>query len=133
MHSSRMRAAGSLTVSHSIWWGVCMPCTPPAMHAPRPCMPPTMHAPCHAHPHHACPFHACPFPCHACPLPCMPHHTPCHACPLPHAPPAMHVPCHGHPLPCMPPYHAYRPTMHAPCGQTDTCKNITFANFVCQW
>ena len=23
-------------------------------------------------------------------------------------------------------------TMHAPpCGQTDTCKNITFANFVC--
>ena len=22
---------------------------------------------------------------------------------------------------------------HPPCGQTDTCKNITFANFVCGW
>ena len=22
---------------------------------------------------------------------------------------------------------------HPPCGQTDTCENITFANFVCGW
>ena len=75
-----------------------------------------MHAPCHT----------CPLPCippttHA-PLPCMP--PPCtpptmHA-PLPHMPPAMHAPHHAHPLPRTP-----------PCGQTDTCENITFANFVC--
>ena len=27
--------------------------------------------------------------------------------------------------------HALRQTPPPPCGQTDTCKNITFANFVC--
>ena len=40
----------------------------------------------------------------------------CHACP-----PAMYAPtCHACPLPCM-----------LLCGQTDTCENITFTNFVC--
>ena len=62
---------------------------------------------------------------HAC-LPAM--HAPRHACPpLPHMPPAMHAP---------PAIHA--PSMHtplshmppSPCGLTDTCKNLTFANFV---
>ena len=62
---------------------------------------------CHAHP---------PLPCHAC-LPAT--HAPHHARPpATHAPPAMHAPlCHAYPPPS--------------CGQTDTCKNITFANFVC--
>ena len=46
-------------------------------------------------------------------IPCMP---PCHTCPW-HTckPPTMHAPCGT----CR------------PCGQTDTCENITFANFVC--
>ena len=49
--------------------------------------------------------------------------APCHACP-----PAMHAPHHA----CTP-HHTHTPAMHAPppCGQTDTCKNITFTNFVC--
>ena len=112
-----------------------------------PCMPPAMYAPCHAH-----------TPAMHTPLPCMPPamHTPHHTCPpamhaaLPHMPPAMHTPCHAHPLPCMPramhtppamytPLPCTPPTMHAPYhshhpppprGQTETCKNITFANFV---
>ena len=122
MHSSRMRTArcsGHLSSDER----------PPAMHTP----------------------------CHANPLPCTPPaiHTPCQACPLPCMPPAMHAPTihgtssHAHPTPlpwmspsCMP------PTMHAPCHapsshahtppcmpplhrQRDTCKNMTFANFVC--
>ena len=69
MHSSRMRTAHSLTISHSI---------------------------CHACPHHAHPL-PCMLPCHSCPLPCMPpttHAPPHHACP-----PAMHTPCHACPLP----------------------------------
>ena len=75
-----------------------------------PCMPAAMHAPTTHYPP--------PPPCmphhHACHLPCMPppHHacSPCHACL-----PATHAPCHACP----------------PSGQTDTCENITFANFVC--
>ena len=31
---------------------------------------------------------------------------------------------------CPPPK---QPHMSPLCGQTDTCKNITFANFVCKW
>ena len=97
MHSSRMRTACSLTVSH----GICHTCPNPAMHAPLPCMPPTMHTP----------------------LPCTPYHT--------------------HPLPCTLLHHTcpttakHAPTMHAPLPRTppslwtDTCENITFANFVC--
>ena len=129
MHSSRMHTTCSLTVSRSICQGgMC----PPAMHTPLPCMsllpsmPSTMHTP----------HHTCPPAIHALlphmPLPCIP---------LPHMPSAMHAPCHTHPLPCMPPLpcmspcHAHPPScippaMHAPHGQTDTCKNITFANFV---
>ena len=103
MHSCRMRTTRSLTISPYLV--VC------AMYAPLPCM---------------------------SPLPNMPPtmHAPCHACPLPHMPPAMHplpcTPCHAFPPPCMPPCHAHtHPATHAllpctpPCGQTDTCKNIT--------
>ena len=97
----------------------CIPvgCVPPA-HWPHlvvsgtqvPChtWPPAIHAPCYAWPHYACP-------------PAI--HNPCHACPPPCMPPDTHTP--AMPLPCMPPCH------NPPCGQTDTCKNITFANFVC--
>ena len=60
MHSSRMRTARSLTISHSICHAhphharplPCMhppPCTPPGMHAPLPHMPP-MHPPPHTPP-----------------------------------------------------------------------------------
>ena len=125
MHSSRMRIARSLTISPYLvvfappHHAHPLPCTPPTMHAP-----PAIHAPYHAHPScHVCPCHACPLPhmppaMHA-PLPCMPFH---HACPLhdtcppaTHAPPAMHAPHHTHPT----------------CGETHTCKNITFTNFIC--
>ena len=86
----------------------CVPSTSmaasPAMHAPPPT--PTKHAPCHAHPSHTCPTH------HACPLPCM--------SPAKHAP-AMHSP-----------HHTCPPAMHAPCGQTDTCENITFPQLLLQ-
>ena len=74
-----------------------------------PCTPPTtMHAPAN----HTWP----PATMHA------PHG---HACPLqPHTPPP--------PQPRMSPATMHPPaTRHAPRGQTDTCKNITFANFVC--
>ena len=117
MHSSRVRTTRSLTVS------------PYSIVFARGCVwhvPSTTHAP-----HCACPLPCMP-PCHTCPLPHMP---PCHTCPLCHAcPPATHAP-----LPCMPPTmhalcHAWPPChAHSPCGQTDTCKNITFANFVCRW
>ena len=89
--------------------------------------------------------------CHACPPPlsCT---VSFHACPLPFKPPATHAPVrhaplsHTPPSPWMPllsrtPSHHSRPppfVTHAPfathahpCGQTDTCENITFANFVC--
>ena len=56
MHSSRMRTACSLIISHSICHARlpamhthCHAC-PPATHAPLPCMPPCPHAPHHAHP-----------------------------------------------------------------------------------
>ena len=116
MHSSRMRTARSLTVSRSICWGVCMP---PAMHAPchthpLPCMPPTL--PCTPPPLPHTPHpppHMPPNPPHACPLP----H--CHACPQRTCPPPLpHTPSHG---------HAHPP----PWTDRHTCKNITFANFVC--
>ena len=105
MHSSRMRTARSLTISHSICCGTH---APPAMHAPL----------CHTHPLPLMPPMPHMPPCHAHLLPCMPPtmHTPHHACPPPcmppvtHAPPAMHDPCHACPLP-----HA----MHAPLW-TDT-------------
>ena len=93
MHSSRMRTARSLTISHSICHA-CPPChtclpTPPATHAPH-----------HAHP-----------------LPCMPlPYTPparyapnaMHT-PLPCTPPTMHTPPPHMPPPCMPPCHAHPP------------------------
>ena len=122
MHSSRMRTARSLTVSHRKNHA----CPPPQKHA---CLPrKTTHSPPS---NHTRPLEQ---PCmppqsnHTCPpleQPCMPHQSN-HAC-LPHEP---------HMLP--PPPGA---TMHAPPKQphmpppmdrmTDTCKNITFANFVC--
>ena len=104
IHSSRIRTAHC---------SGCLSC-----HA---CPPPT-HVPCHT----------CP-PCHICLLSCMP--------PAMHAP-STHAPCdacphHACPPPCMPPathtlFNACPSTMHTPfpCGQTDTCENITFANFV---
>ena len=123
------------------------PCTPPrSNHAhplEQPRMPPrvTTHAPPqsnHTCPpprsNHACPQsnHACPQSNHACPL-----GATMHTCP-PGA--TMHAPLgattHAPPeQPCMPP----RATMHAPPEQpmppldrmTDTCKTITFANYVC--
>ena len=55
IHSSRIRTARSLTVSHSI----CHT-HPPAMHAPCHACPPAMHAPCHTHPL------PCMHPCHTC-------------------------------------------------------------------
>ena len=49
--------------------------------------------------------------------------------PPPHTPPTMHTPCNI----CPPPFTMHIPfAMHAPlhhaspCGQTDTCENITF-------
>ena len=137
MHFSRMHTARSLTVSCSICLGGCVAChacpppPPPAcMHpchtCPLPCMPPAMDAP------HACPPHM---------PPCMPT---CHTCPPPHMPPTIHAPHHTHPPtmyapchvcapPCRP--HATHTPWHIcplpPCGQTDICKNLTFANFVC--
>ena len=153
MHSSRMRTARSLTVSRSIFWGVhhthaphhaCpLPCTPPATHAPHHKHPPAMHAHCHACP----PTMHVPYATHTPP----PHMLPCHTCPLPCTPPAMHkplpcmlpchaCPCHVHPShafppPRIPPCHTFLPPP-PPCmlshGQTDTCKNITFANFICR-
>ena len=109
-----------------------LPCTPPTMQAPTmhtpchacplPCMPPAMHAPPPCMPLPPC--HTCPPATHA-PLPHMP---PCHTCPpAMHAPPPCMPPCHACPLPHTSPCHARLP----PCGQKDTCKNITFANFVC--
>ena len=127
MHSSRMRSARSLTVSRRI---LCMPptpqpCMPPHNHAP----PVTMHAPwqpCTPPPSN----HAPPATTHAPQQPRMPpatmHAPGNHTCP----PATMHAPWQ----PCTPPSnHTSPPSNHArpPCGQTDTCKNITFANFVC--
>ena len=106
MHSSRMHTARSLNVSHSICWQCACHTCPPSHHTcPPPHMPLVTHAPL-----------ACMLPCHAC-------HPVKHA-PLPCTSLAMHAPCHA----AWPPCHAW-----PPCGQTDTCKNITFANFVCGW
>ena len=133
MHSSRMHNAHSLIVSRCIscLYPLCHTCPPPSSRMPPlPCTPPfVMHAPCcHAYPYLPCmaPLSPCmPFPFamhaplyHTClPLPCIP--------PSPHIPPfTMHVPlCHVCPT-----------SNHAcpPCGQADTCKNITVANFVCE-
>ena len=80
----------------------------PAMHTALPCMSPAMHTV----------------------LPCMPPAT--HA-PAMHAP-ARHAPLpHTHPSPWIPPFATHAPfaTYAHPCGQKDTCENITFANFVC--
>ena len=124
MHSSRMRTARSLTVSHRIcqgghvWHARPLPCTPPTIttHVPLPCMPhlphmpPTaIHAYCHAR-----------TPAMHTPLPCKP---PCHAhpplpCKFPamhthamYAPPAMHAPRHT----CPPAMHAPSPPHMPPC------------------
>ena len=59
MHSSRMRTAHPLTISHSICWGGMhgthappppTPCTLPTTHASWYACPPAMHAPCHTRP-----------------------------------------------------------------------------------
>ena len=149
MQSSRMRTACSLTVSRSICHACPpLPCMPPC-HACLPTMhaSPAMHTLCHA-----CSLPCMPLPCMLllpCPLPCTPlpctpsamqppvTHT-CHACPLlpcisrcqtcplPHTSPTVHAPLLCIPLPCTP------PTTYIPhCGQTDTCENITFPNFIC--
>ena len=129
-HSSRLHIAsfsGRLSCTHA---------SPNAyslhtMHTP----PPTLHAHCHACPMHTPPTHAT---CHAH-MP--PMHAPCHTHPSPCMPPAMHAP-----LPCIPLCHVCTPSMHAPlpcnpsslprtpppCGQTDTCKNITFQQLLLQ-
>ena len=130
MHSSRMRTTHSLIVSPYVI--ISHTCPPPICHA---CPPFTTHTPL--------------LPCMPAPfLPCMPPFT-IHTPLLPHMPPYNHA----HPLAIM---HAPLPatthipyplaTMHAPppaithtpwqpcmppSGQTDTCKNITFANFIC--
>ena len=120
MHSSRMRTARSLTVS------CCILCTPPGNYAcpPQLCMPPTaMHAPYN----HTCPPQPCTPPCNHTHPP-QPHTSPGnHACPPATTPPraTMHAPWQPH----MPPGNHACPL--PPRGQTDTCKNITFANFVC--
>ena len=99
-----------------------------------PRMPPlaTMHAPPH---HHTCPLPPCMSPAttHAPLLPCMspaqPPRMPSLP-PHPPPPPPPRMPPHLHA--CTPCHHAYPlPPRLSPCGQTDTCKNITFANFVC--
>ena len=132
MHSSRMCTARSLTISCHI---LCTPCNhahpPTAMHGPlQPCMPPSNHAHMHPTTTHAPPSnHACPpatthAPNHTCPLATM--HTPRQPCTPPNhtCPPAtMHAPRQ----PCTTPGNNTRP----PRGQTHTCKNITFANYVC--
>ena len=134
MHSRGMRTARCIPYPVVSVGGTCVACQAcphhhictPATHAP------AMHASCHACPH-ACPPHMPP-----CMLP-LPHTHPHHICPPPGMPP-----CHI-PLPCMlPATHAYSPCMSPPRTQplprtppppvdrqTDTCKNITFANFVC--
>ena len=142
MHSSRMLTARSLTISR------CIPHMPPSNHTcplqpfdhacpptmhtpPQPCTPlatmhspwqlcrptTTMHAPwqpCISPGNHTCPpsNHAHPT---KQPIPPTNHTHPPPA--TTHAPPSHTLPNHAHPLP--------------PCGQTDTCKNITFANFFC--
>ena len=138
MHTSMMRTARSLTVSHRK--NHARP--PGSNHA----WPPRSN---HTHP---------PGSSHACPpweqprMPSPPREQPCmppqsnHACPpeQPYTPlgATMHAPL---PAPRAtthaPPHPPPRATTHAPpeqsCtpplprGQTDTCKNITFANFVC--
>ena len=122
MHFSRMHTACCSGRPSAAPHHTC----PPTMHASLPCMPhllpympSVMHAslPCMPPPH----CHACP---RACPLQCM--------SPATH-PPTMHAP---------PPTIHATPATHAPAthtpsnGQTDTCENIAFANFVCgriQW
>ena len=107
MHSSRMRTARSLIVSpYFVVSHAHPPQEQPRTHLPAA----TMHAPLEQ--------------------PCTPPRAATHAPPaatthaLPgattHAPPGatMHTP-------------PEQPRMPPPCGQTDTCKNITFANFVC--
>ena len=121
-------------------------CPPATMHAPRATMHTSLEQLC------MCPWEQ---PCtprgsnHTCP----PGSNHAHQTEQPHTPPppweqpcmppgsnytcprgaTTHAPWnkHAHPpeQPCMPPKsnHARPP----PCGQTDTCKNITFANFVC--
>ena len=104
MHSSRMRTARSLTVSHRKNHA----CPPPSNHThppEQPHMPPRSN---HAHPPRAT-THAPPGATTHAPLE------------QPHMPPraTTHAPQSNHACP--------------PCGQTDTCKNITFANFICGW
>ena len=118
MHSSRMRTAHLLTVSHRIPHRpplcnhTCPPttmyaphnhtCPPTTMYAPHnhACLPTTTHAPCN----HACPPQPCTFP--------WKHAPPWEACiPQKHAPPGSTQ---------TPKEHA-RPR----CGQTHACKHIT--------
>ena len=120
---------------------LCHAC-PPSPHMPPPL---TTHAPT---PHHAWPhpltMHASLFAMHAPSLPCMnppgatthaPQEQPCTApWKQPHTPPRSNHACLPQGQPHMHPLGATtHPRNHArpPCGQTDTCKNITFANFVC--
>ena len=162
MHSSRIRTACSLTVSHSICHACSLPhMSPSATHTPLPFMPPTMHAPspCHTHP----PTTYAPLLCTP-PMPCMPPamHVTCHTCPLPCTPPATHAPCHAYPLPhtlhchtcppcntcpqaCTPlplPHTPHPPTTHAPCHAcpslwteflTHVSENITLPQLRCGW
>ena len=124
MHSSRMCTARSLTVSRHI---LCTPhnhaCCPTAMHAPlQPCMPPAI-------------MHTCP------PQPHMPPSATMHAPQQPRTPPTTHAPGnHAHPWQprtlrnhTCPPATMHNPRQQCtpPCGQTHTCKNMTFANYVC--
>ena len=133
---SHARPPGSNHACHPLE----QPCMPPCPRE-QPCMPPSNHA-CPSRSHHACTppgatMHASleqpcthPWSNHTC------HHPPSnHACPAeqPHTHPGatMHAPPSPHPpeQPHTPPHWSNH--AHPPCGQTDTCKNITFANFVC--
>ena len=132
MHSSRMRTTPLIDRISS--YPMHKP-PPKTMHAPqiKPCMPPRKN---HAHPRKKPRMSPPEQPCtppqsnHACPpkQPCMPPQSN-HACPpeQPHMPPRATT-------------HAPQATTHAPLKQprtppldrmTDTCKNITFANYVC--
>ena len=159
MHSSRMRTARATTgrayherppfTMHASPF--CHPCPPspctPLCHAcpPSPCMPPLPHTPpftTHAPLCHACPPLPCTPPLHHTYLPFTTHTPLCHTYPSrsnrtcppspeqPHTPPSPEQPCM---LPLGATTHAPLQSNHArpPCGQTDTCKSITFANIVC--
>ena len=160
MHSSRMRTARSLTVSRRIpcMPPSKQPCmTPPQLRMPPTTMhlPPALHnhacppgATTQAHPREqpcTCPpwrNHACPPSNHAHAPWEQPHMPPQQPCMPPrgatmHAPPGAttHAPLEQPRMPFPPGATTHappeQPCTPPPWTEWDTCKNITFANFVC--